>query len=280
MDLDGFSITSEEAQSHYWDSFTFCDYKKDELGNRLRKTIPTQDDFEEYRALDKVYFSLIASNDIHNRIKANRFRTLRFEYDWRNQITGEIGHQGMRGADGSIILTEIFNRVGETPLTCRDNYSIIPVSDGKAWGLVYAGSYPIMLTKFEFKTILLERCDKSIFFVKGFNDLWEAFGLDWISSSAGGHYRPKDKVPILMPFLPLESKEIYDIPVCCEEGPGNYWITRNVNNKYGIMTDSQHTDAIYDDINFDYEKHRFICSNKQGIWEVQYHNLRKTKKIR
>lgn len=266
------SITSEEAQAVYWDSFHFCSCKTDDAGNPLPKSVPTPEDFAEYRLLAKEYDKLLTTKGLENRLKARRYEKLHRFYDWRHQIFSEVSLQGLKAADGSILLPDIFHEVGETPYSYDCETAIVPVSNGKAWGLILAGNNPIMLTQFQFKTILVERYSDNMFFVQGFDDKWGALCLDWVRSNNVDSpiLIPLNYVTVLRALMPLEFDEIYEVCFCPEGGPDIYWITRK-GEKYGILTKSEYTPAIYDEIDFNDKKCQFLVKRRKE--QTRYRHL-------
>ncbi len=123
----------------------------------------------------------------------------------------------------------------------------VPVSNGEGWALVSLSMLPVLMTDFQFRTIIPERWERRIFFVQDKETLkWGAISTMWhiVSPNKTNCHR----MATLETLMPCIADEIYEDQLMVEdpeELPSLFFMTR-IGNKVGILTDCGYSPIIYD----------------------------------
>lgn len=238
-DLSHFSITSAEGMKRYYDPMVFCRWCIASERQELRRQ-PTVEEAEEYLRLRN-------TEKYEKKERRNLYRLENY-YDWRDIVTGCEGSQGLVSPDGKLLLPEIFQTVLRQSVSMIRLDDLIPVSNGEGFGLAHTGESPVMLTRFKYQNILIERWEHEFYFVQSKETgKWGALEHSFEYSSkfdVRGRKRPHF-VKVLKEALPCDYDEIYEDEICTDCSPTLFWVFRQ-GDKLGILTKFGHTEAIYD----------------------------------
>lgn len=231
-------VTSDVGRRHYYEYLDYqrsCRYRD----NPPLRIVPTREEAEDYVRLEEKYGCGIGGDPK----EYNRYYNYRYKYDWRTQLTGEEGARGLVSPDGKLIFPEIFHDIFTHFKSIFLIPMIIPVSNGKAWGLAVPGRHPVLVVDFKYKAIMPERWYGSMFLVQDQDtEKWGALSYSYEKTSLKNRVHFIDRLYEVMPPI---ADEIYEDEYCEEDSSQVFFMTR-IGEKVGILTNFGYSDIIYD----------------------------------
>ena len=245
-------VTSLQGQKTYYDHLN---YWRSCCQNNNHRILPTIEEAEEYRNLKKENPSILGG--LQMRKKYRKLKEYENNYDWRPTKSGTPHHIGLVSPSGDQLLPDIFEDVFTEFDTQSDDLKFIPVSNGDGWAIASLGSNTVLMTEFRYNAILLERWERTKFFVQDKETLkWGVLRTICQPSNnkpCGRHY-----LATIEPIMPCIADEIYEDDFMVEdteEMPSLFFMLQ-VGNKVGVLTDFGYSKIIYDT----YETNSEECS--------------------
>ena len=156
-------ITSEEGQKDYYEHLN---YWRVCYANSNPLIVPTEEDAQEYLRLqakqDKFYFC----NDTESRLKCRRLEAYNTRYDWRPRKSGDDTFVGLVSPTGEQLLPDSFADVFTQFDAINNKPIFVPVSNGEAWALVSLSNPYVLMTDFQYSSIIPERWERRILLVQ------------------------------------------------------------------------------------------------------------------
>ena len=254
-------ITSPQGQKTYYDHLN---YRRSCCQNSRRRIIPTLEEAEEYRKLKKENPSILG--DLQMRKKYKKLMEYEHNYDWRPTKSGTPHHIGLVSPSGEQLLPNIFEDVFTEFDTQSDDLKFIPVSNGNGWAIASLGSDTVLMTEFLYSAIVLERWERTKFFVQDKETLkWGV--LRTICQSSNNKISDSHYLYTIGSIMPCMADEIYEDEFMVEdteEMPSLFFMLQ-VGNKVGVLTDFGYSKVIYDtyETNSKECSFRLICNDRK-----------------
>lgn len=231
--------------------------------------MPTKENALEYIRLkaesDKLYFT----NDKESRKKLRQYKLYDTQYDWRPQKTGDDGAVGLVSPTGEQLLPNSFADVFTQFDAINSKPCFVPVSNGEAWAMVSLTTPHILMTGFQYHSIIPERWEHRLFFVQDKGTMkWGALKNTYPFLNRK-HY--KDSLPLLEALMPPIADEIYEDELMTEDAPTVFFMTRR-GDKIGILTDFGYSEIVYDSYEADDSKcsFRLIRNDRKRARRADY----------
>lgn len=239
-------ITSDVGRETYYD---FKNYSRGCCAGRQKRVfVPSKDEALEFIKLQDFFSSGRLGDD---RMKYRRYRTLKNDYDWRTKIIGEEGARGLKAPTGDIVLPAIFHDVFAEFDAVQSRPGLIPVSNGKAWGIVTSGENPLLVVDFRYANIIPERWGDPIFFVQDMETgLWGALTLSYEPTNLR---KPSMRFNVdrIVELMPPIAEAIYEDQLFTECAPTIFWmITKG--DRAGVLTRFRYSEIKFETLDDDY----------------------------
>ena len=261
-DILPFSITSIEGRKKYYEPIEY--YKEYGDGIPVKRKQPSVEEAAEYIDLLKEERQGKRWEEIKGWQRLKKFTR---NFDWRDIITETDSLKGLRSPDSTILLPDIFHNVLQQTCSLKYGREPVPVSNGDGYGLVLSVKNTVMLTPFIFQNIILERWEHKFYFVQSKETgKWGALKYETEFSCLNPR-KLRNRVRILKDFLPVEYDEIYEDEILTDCSPTLFWVFRK-GDKLGILTPFNHTEAIYDGYDTDWEECSFNLYRSGAVTEV------------
>lgn len=234
-------VTSEEGQKHYYEHL---DHWRDGISENEFVISSTPEDAAAYLQLKSVKDELFSSKEPEDKEKRYQFNIYDSRYDWRPHKTGESPRYGLATPDGRSLLPEKYADIFTQFDAINQIPEFLPVFDGEAWGLVSLSSPSILMADFRYKTILLERWERQLYFVQDKKTLkWGAYKVT--SRRMNRLVKGGGEIYWLEQIMPPIADEIYEDELVTENTSTPFWMTSS-ENKIGFLTPFGYSQIIYD----------------------------------
>lgn len=232
-------ITSEVGQHVYYDHLNRC---RGCFHRDTPRQVPTKKEAEEYIMLKAVRPSCLGNSA--ERKEYNKLNMYDNNYDWRPHKSGSDGFVGLVSPCGDQLLPEIFVDVFTQFDAINSKPDFVPVFNGEAWALASLSTTPVLMTDFDYNTIIPERWEHGFFFVQDIKSRkWGALSTDCPIVNTNRAYR--DRLVCIRQIMPPIADEIYEDSLSMDDELLLIFMTR-IGNKIGLLTDFGFSKIEYD----------------------------------